>query len=86
MGLVQAQAMALYVPVDQPGQLITGIICQVDHQYLRLNTGDIYRATAVFGKALQMELDTTGSQNAKWHDKASEVPGSGACSRQNGKV
>ncbi|MEM9008338.1 MAG: hypothetical protein AAGE59_33110 [Cyanobacteria bacterium P01_F01_bin.86] len=47
------------LPAGQPGQLLTGIIRQVTPQYLRLDTGHIYRTTAVFGKALQMELEQT---------------------------
>lgn len=40
----------------ETGQLISGIICKVGHQYLRLTTGDIYRKTAVASRAKQTEL------------------------------
>lgn len=45
------------VSVDgEPGQLISGIICKVGHQYLHLTTGDIHRKTAVVCRAKQTEL------------------------------
>lgn len=44
------------LPAGQSSQLITGTIHHIGHRHLSLDTGDIHRATAVFGKAQQMEL------------------------------